>query len=95
MHAQRAKRLFVASAAGLLMAGGAALGTAGTASAAVPAQPVSYVNGGGCDDDDDDYRGHYSGWRHGGWDHDDDDDNGWKGHRHGHGHGGYGHGHGH
>ncbi|MCX5193366.1 hypothetical protein OOK31_05595 [Streptomyces sp. NBC_00249] len=57
----RAKRLFAVSAAGLLMAGGAALGTAGTASAAAPAQHVAYVAGGWDDDDD-----------HGGWDHDDD-----------------------
>lgn len=74
MFAQRAKRLFVVSAAGLLMAGGAALGTAGTASAAAPAQHVSYVAGGW---DDDDYG-------HGGWD-DDDDDYGYGGYRGGHG----------
>ncbi|OKK22436.1 hypothetical protein AMK16_04700 [Streptomyces sp. CB00455] len=77
MHAQRAKRLFAVSAAGLLMAGGAALGTAGTASAAVPAHSVSYVAGGGCyDDDDDDYD--YGWYGNGGWD--DDDDNGYGGH---------------
>ncbi|OEJ34520.1 hypothetical protein [Streptomyces subrutilus] len=80
MRAQRAKRLFVVSAAGLLMAGGAALGTAGTASAATPTQTVSYVTGGWDHDDDDDYGGH-GGWRHGGWDH--DDDNGYGGHGHG------------
>ncbi|MGP3689433.1 hypothetical protein ACTVZO_32855 [Streptomyces sp. IBSNAI002] len=79
MHAQRAKRLFVVSAAGLLMAGGAAFGTAGTASAATPTQSVSHVTGGGWDHDDDDYGGH-GGWRHGGWDHDNN------------GYGGYGHG---
>ncbi|MEU9105611.1 hypothetical protein AB0D54_14760 [Streptomyces xanthophaeus] len=83
MHAQRVKRLFVVSAAGLLMAGGAALGTAGTASAAVPTQSVSYLTGGGCGDDN---GGRY---HHSGWD-DDDDDYGYGGHGHG-----YGHGHGH
>ncbi|MFD3327355.1 hypothetical protein [Streptomyces sp. NPDC058701] len=84
MHAQRAKRLFVVSAAGLLMAGGVALGTAGTASAATPTAAVSYLNGGGCGDDDDDY-GH-GGWYHNsGWDDDDDD----YGHGGGHGWGGH------
>lgn len=78
MFALRAKRLFAISAAGLLMAGGAALGTAGTASAAAPAQHVSYVAGGWDHDDD-------NGWHHGGW-WDDDDDYGY-----GH-HGGYDHG---
>ncbi|MET9854844.1 hypothetical protein ABZY57_18085 [Streptomyces sp. NPDC006450] len=74
MSALRAKRLFVVSAAGLLMAGGAALGTAGTASAAAPAQHVSYVAGGWDHDDD-------NGWHHGGWD--DDDDYGYGGHHDG------------
>ncbi|MER6030005.1 hypothetical protein [Streptomyces sp. NPDC001851] len=37
MRVQGARRLVAASAAGLLMAGGAAIGTAGTAAAAVPA----------------------------------------------------------
>ncbi|MFF3575878.1 hypothetical protein [Streptomyces mirabilis] len=37
MRAQRARRLAAVSAAGLLMAGGAAIGTAGTAAAAAPA----------------------------------------------------------
>lgn len=79
MQAQRAKRLFVIGAAGLLMAGGAALGTAGTASAAVPTHSVTYVAG-GCGDD-----GYGGGWgHHSGWD-DDDDDYGYGGH------GGYGH----
>ncbi|MFD9410067.1 hypothetical protein ACFWBN_24045 [Streptomyces sp. NPDC059989] len=82
MFVQRAKRLFAVSAAGLLMAGGFALGTAGTASAAAPAQHVSYVAG-GWDDDDDDY-----GWHHGGWD--DDDDYGYGGYGGHGGHGGHG-----
>ncbi|MFD3938515.1 hypothetical protein ACFWSF_31480 [Streptomyces sp. NPDC058611] len=82
MHAQRAKRLFVVSAAGLLMAGGVALGTAGTASAATPTAAVIYLNGGGCGDDDD--YGH-GGWYHNsGWDDDDD-----YGHGGGHGWGGH------
>ncbi|MFK4146704.1 hypothetical protein [Streptomyces sp. NPDC004065] len=37
MKAQRARRLFAMSAVGVLMAGGAAIGAAGTASAAAPA----------------------------------------------------------
>ncbi|WP_371618841.1 hypothetical protein [Streptomyces sp. NBC_00454] len=76
MFALRAKRLFAVSAAGLLMAGGAALGAAGTASAAAPTQHVSYVAGGWDHDDD-------HGWHHGGWNWDDDDDNGYGGHDHG------------
>ncbi|MET9604904.1 hypothetical protein ABZZ17_07515 [Streptomyces sp. NPDC006512] len=84
MHAQRAKRLLAVSAAGLLMAGGAAIGTAGTASAAAPTHSVSYLTGGGCggDSDHDGGRYHNSGW-------DDDDDYGWGGHGGGHGHGDY------
>ncbi|RSS80277.1 hypothetical protein [Streptomyces sp. WAC06614] len=58
------RRLFAVSAIGVLMAGGAALGAAGTASAAAPTHPVTYVSGGGWDDD---------GYGHGGW-YDDDDD---------------------
>ncbi|MEU1012977.1 hypothetical protein [Streptomyces sp. NPDC005890] len=38
MKAQRVRRLFAVSAAGVLLAGGAAIGTAGTASAATPNQ---------------------------------------------------------
>ncbi|WP_405982530.1 hypothetical protein [Streptomyces sp. NBC_00158] len=65
MRALRVKRLFAASAIGVLMAGGAAIGAAGTATAAVPTQTVAYVShgGGGWDDDD-----HGHGW------YDDDDD---------------------
>ncbi|GAA3305864.1 hypothetical protein [Streptomyces cinereospinus] len=37
MKAPRARRLFAVTAIGVLMAGGAAIGTAGTASAAAPA----------------------------------------------------------
>ncbi|MEU3059193.1 hypothetical protein AB0P12_23535 [Streptomyces subrutilus] len=88
MHAQRAKRLFAVSAAGLLMAGGAAFGAAGTASAATPAQTpthsVGYVNGGGgCDDDGDGWGGNYGGWHNSNWN--DDYDSGW-------GYGGWGNG---
>ncbi|MFE2283221.1 hypothetical protein ACFXDJ_03475 [Streptomyces sp. NPDC059443] len=67
MFAVRAKRLFAVSAIGVLMAGGAALGAAGTASAAVPTHSVTYVTGGGWDHDDHDH-GHGHGW------YDDDDD---------------------
>ncbi|WP_234335956.1 hypothetical protein [Streptomyces sp. NRRL S-1022] len=38
MKAQRVRHLFAVSAAGVLLAGGAAIGTAGTASAATPDQ---------------------------------------------------------
>ncbi|MFF4354753.1 hypothetical protein [Streptomyces sp. NPDC001530] len=38
MNAQRARRLVAVSAVGVLMAGGTAIGAAGTASAAVPTQ---------------------------------------------------------
>ncbi|MEU2448871.1 MULTISPECIES: hypothetical protein [Streptomyces] len=66
MQALRVKRLFAVSAIGVLMAGGAALGAAGTASAAAPTHAPTYVTGGGWDDDDHGYGGH-------GW-YDDDDD---------------------
>lgn len=75
MQALRVKRLFAVSAIGVLMAGGAALGAAGTASAAVPTQSVTYVSHGGGWDDDDNY-GHH-GWHDndhdwgGGYGHDD------------------------
>lgn len=72
MQALRLKRLFAVSAIGVLMAGGAALGAAGTASAAVPAQSVTYVShGGGWDHD---------GYGHHGWYDNDDDD--WGGYNH-------------
>ncbi|WP_404952697.1 hypothetical protein [Streptomyces sp. 147326] len=64
MQALRVKRLFAVSAIGVLMAGGAALGAAGTASAATPTHSATYVTGGGWDHD----RGHH------GWYDDDDDD---------------------
>ncbi|MEV7547126.1 MULTISPECIES: hypothetical protein [unclassified Streptomyces] len=68
MQALRVKRLFAASAIGVLLAGGAAMGAAGTASAAVPTHAVTYVShGGGWDDDDYGY-GHGHGW----YDNDDD-----------------------
>ncbi|MEU0333331.1 hypothetical protein [Streptomyces sp. NPDC006193] len=38
MKASHARRLFATTAAGMLLAGGAAIGTAGTASAATPDQ---------------------------------------------------------
>jgi hypothetical protein len=41
MNAQRARRLVAVSAVGVLMAGGTAIGAAGTASAAVPTQASS------------------------------------------------------
>ncbi|UFR01965.1 hypothetical protein KBP30_12555 [Streptomyces sp. Go40/10] len=45
MRATRARRLFaVSAAAGLLMAGGAAIGAAGTASAAAPAAPTQVTD---------------------------------------------------
>ncbi|WP_371680682.1 hypothetical protein [Streptomyces sp. NBC_01276] len=66
MQALRVKRLFAVSAIGVLMAGGAALGAAGTASAAMPTHSVTYSHGGGGWDDDD------HGYNHGGWDNDDD-----------------------
>ncbi|MFE9168289.1 hypothetical protein ACFYNZ_01980 [Streptomyces kebangsaanensis] len=54
MKAQRARRLFAMSAAGVLLAGGAAIGAAGTASAATPAHVSTSVgHGGGC---------YYGGW---------------------------------
>ncbi|MFE6840726.1 hypothetical protein ACFVFI_38650, partial [Streptomyces sp. NPDC057705] len=65
MQALRVKRLFAVSAIGVLMAGGAAIGAAGTASAATPTHSPTYVTGGGWDHD----RGHHHGW----WDDDDDD----------------------
>ncbi|WP_112467963.1 hypothetical protein [Streptomyces triticisoli] len=53
MKAQRARRLFATSAAGVLMATGVAVGTAGTAAAATPATTPAHVStsvghGGGC-----------------------------------------------
>ncbi|MEU8438249.1 hypothetical protein AB0F18_36230 [Streptomyces sp. NPDC029216] len=66
----RVKRLVAASAIGVMLAGGAALGAAGTASAAVPTHAVTYVSHGGWDDDDHGY-GH-------GWYDDDDDWGGWS-----------------
>ncbi|MFF1484018.1 hypothetical protein ACIGZH_37440 [Streptomyces sp. NPDC058319] len=49
MKAPRARRLFALSAAGVLLAGGAAIGTAGTASAApAPAGTSATVDHGSC-----------------------------------------------
>ncbi|BCM64875.1 MULTISPECIES: hypothetical protein [Streptomyces] len=70
MRAQRTKRLFAASAAGVLLAGGAAIGAAGTAAAA-PAHASSYSHNFNrdCDDRWDDGCG-YGGYGHnGGYDH--------------------------
>ncbi|CAL9469273.1 hypothetical protein SUDANB15_02781 [Streptomyces sp. enrichment culture] len=76
MRTQRAKRVFAASAAGLMMAGGVALGTAGTASASAPVQEQSHSSY--CGDyyywDDDCYDG-----RGGNGDHGDHDDRDWRG----------------
>ncbi|MEW2291480.1 hypothetical protein ABZ719_02070 [Streptomyces sp. NPDC006743] len=47
MKAPRARRLFALSAAGVLLAGGAAIGAAGTASAATP-QTTSVTTNHGC-----------------------------------------------
>ncbi len=60
MRTQRARRLAAASAAGLLMAGGVAVGTAGTASAS----SQGYSHSQYCEDD------------RSGWDNDCDDGNG-------------------
>ncbi|MCJ0872651.1 hypothetical protein [Streptomyces sp. AP-93] len=73
MQALRVKRLFAVSAIGVLMAGGAAIGAAGTASAAVPTHTATYVTGGGWDNDD-------YGYNHHGWYDDDDDWGNWNGH---------------
>ncbi|MFF5531709.1 hypothetical protein ACFY71_04415 [Streptomyces cinerochromogenes] len=42
MKAQRVRRLLAATATGVLLAGGAAIGTAGTASAATPNQVTTH-----------------------------------------------------
>ncbi|MEW2317132.1 hypothetical protein [Streptomyces bauhiniae] len=103
MRSTRARRLVALSATGLLLAGGAAVGAAGTASATQNGHHSSY---------DRDYRdGHHNRYNHdrGWWNDDDwgrhhnghhnnwnnwgDYDNNWGGHGHnGYGHGGYGHG---
>ncbi|MER5978445.1 MULTISPECIES: hypothetical protein [unclassified Streptomyces] len=49
MKAQRVRRLLAASAVGVLMAGGATVAAAGTASAAAPAHPSPLVNRDWCD----------------------------------------------
>ncbi|MFI0809427.1 hypothetical protein [Streptomyces echinatus] len=89
MRAQHVRRVLAASAAGVVMAGGAAVGAAGTAVAAAPAAHTGRVTTGGCfgHDDwrcfDDGGFGH-GGFGHGGFDRD--------GFRHGgFGHGGFGH----
>jgi hypothetical protein len=66
MRAQRARRLAAVSAAGILMAGGAAIGAAGTATAAAPAVQTHVTTnscgdrgdwGGGCFDHRFDHNG--------------------------------------
>lgn len=66
MRAQRARRLAAVSAAGILMAGGAAIGAAGTAAAAAPAVHTQVTTnwcgghddwGGGCFDHRFDHNG--------------------------------------
>jgi hypothetical protein len=66
MRAQRARRLAAVSAAGILMAGGAAIGAAGTAAAAAPAVHTHVTTdscgdrgdwGGGCFDQHFDHNG--------------------------------------
>ncbi|MCY0936925.1 hypothetical protein [Streptomyces sp. H34-S4] len=83
MQALRVKRLFAVSAIGVLMAGGAALGAAGTASAATPTTAVAYVShGGGWGHDNGGYHGwdNDNGYHHGWYDNDNDDDwGGWNG----------------
>ncbi|MEU0677064.1 hypothetical protein ABZ330_30020 [Streptomyces sp. NPDC006172] len=49
MNAQRVRRCLAASAVGVLMAGGATVGAASTASAAAPAHPSPQVDRGWCD----------------------------------------------
>ncbi|MFD7278346.1 hypothetical protein ACFV80_15175 [Streptomyces sp. NPDC059862] len=51
MNAPRARRLLALSAIGVLMAGGAAIGTAGTASAATPATTATVPTNWGDDCD--------------------------------------------
>ncbi|MFF8945877.1 hypothetical protein ACF1A5_27055 [Streptomyces sp. NPDC014864] len=71
MNAPRVRRLFAMSAIGVLMAGGAAIGTASTASAAAPAKAPTGFNGcghGGWWDDDCGYRyGYWGGYDNGYW----------------------------
>ncbi|MFF8971430.1 hypothetical protein [Streptomyces sp. NPDC014995] len=75
MRAQRARRLAAASAAGLMMAGGIAFGTAGTASASVTSQEYSHSHH--CDDSWwDDHCDHDDNGRGGNGHHSDHDDNG-------------------
>ncbi|MGW1586991.1 hypothetical protein [Streptomyces sp. NPDC002386] len=99
MQAQRTKRLFAVSAAGFLMAGGAAIGMAGTAAAAPPAHASSYSHHFDRDCDDgwnnrwDDGCDNYGGYDHGGYDHGGYDHGNDRGGDHGgYDHGGYGHG---
>ncbi|WP_208611457.1 hypothetical protein [Streptomyces bungoensis] len=93
MRAQRTKRLFAVSAAGALLAGGAAIGVAGTASAATPAHHSSYSHGFNRDDYCGDWWDNgcdYGGYDHGGYDHGGYDHGGYD--HGGYDHGGYDHG---
>ncbi|AGS69131.1 hypothetical protein [Streptomyces collinus] len=72
MNAHRAKRLAALSAVGVLMAGGAAIGTAGAASAATPSQVHTgggcYYNdwwGGNCFNRNDFFRNNFNGFNNG------------------------------
>ncbi|MFJ8195948.1 hypothetical protein [Streptomyces sp. NPDC096152] len=71
MNAPRVRRLFATSAIGILLAGGAAIGTAGTASAAAPAKAPTgfnhYCDRGGWWDDDDCGYGYWGGYDNGCW----------------------------
>ncbi|MFE9622857.1 hypothetical protein [Streptomyces sp. NPDC006527] len=59
MNAQRARRLFAISAVGVLMGGGAAVGAAGTASAAAPSDLPTNHSRDWCDRDR-----HHDWWGH-------------------------------
>ena len=63
MKGQRARRLCALTAIGVLMAGGAAVGAAGTASAATPHQTTTYR--GGCDDRGGWWNGYCDGYGYG------------------------------
>ncbi|MEU1464666.1 hypothetical protein ABZ467_28985 [Streptomyces sp. NPDC005727] len=69
MRTQLTKRLFAVSAAGVLLAGGAAIGAAGTTAAATPAHLSSYSHGVNRDDGCADWWDNgcdYGGFGHGG-----------------------------
>ncbi|MEU6385688.1 hypothetical protein ABZ847_19265 [Streptomyces bauhiniae] len=107
MRSTRARRLVALSATGLLLAGGAAVGAAGTASATQNGHHSSYDrdyrdghnrynHDRGWWNDDGWGRHHHNNWNN--WNNWGDNDNYWGGYGHGgyghngYGHGGYGHG---